>query len=127
MERVRLMSRGSHSFACALLLLAHTPLVGTYAAKDSESNQAQHRYWQETESETLWWSRYSNCDYGFHVLLGDRVVAHGTLPPAPNHGFYVSLPDVGGTRTNYPTSDRDGRYIWWTLATTLLIYPWRAL
>jgi hypothetical protein len=37
------------------------------------------------------------------------VVGHGSLPPAPNHGFLVSLPDV--KRTSAAT-DSEERYVW---------------
>lgn len=72
------------------------------------SGQAKH-YWSETDSETLWRTRYNNCDYGYYVLLGPGVVAHDTLPPAPNHGFLIPLPDVG--RTTY-VSGRESRLVW---------------
>jgi hypothetical protein len=64
---------------------------------DWQAKGAQKRYWEETKSETLRRGRYSNCDCGFYVTLGPGVVGHGTHSPAANHGFYVSLPDVGDT------------------------------
>jgi hypothetical protein len=48
------------------------------------------RHWAQTETETIWRGRYKNCDYGYAVILPDGVVAHGDLPPSPNHGFLVS-------------------------------------
>ncbi len=67
------------------------------------------RHWKETDSETLWTLRYSNCDYGYYVLLPNGFVAHNSLPPAPNHGFIVSLPDVG---TRSYLGDRNERFVW---------------
>ena len=67
------------------------------------------RHWTETESETLWTVRYTNCDYGYYVLLGSGVVGHDTLPPAPNHGFLISLPDVGRTTD---ASFNEERFVW---------------
>src|SRR5271170_1290310 len=67
------------------------------------------RHWRETDSETLWTHRYNNCDYGYYVLLADGVVGHDTLPPSPNHGFRISLPDVG--TTSY-VLDKNERFIW---------------
>jgi hypothetical protein len=67
------------------------------------------RHWQETDSETLWTVRYTNCDYGFYVLLDPGVVAHDTLPPSPNHGFVIPLPDFG--RTSYALNEKK-RFVW---------------
>ena len=67
------------------------------------------RYWVETKAETLWRTRYTNCDYGFYVLLAAGVVAHGTLPPSPNHGFLIALSNVGQIS---PVSANGDRIIW---------------
>ncbi len=67
------------------------------------------RHWRETDSETLWTTRYNNCDYGYYVLLDAGVVAHDTLPPSPNHGFLLPLPDVG--RTSYALDEKK-RFVW---------------
>lgn len=67
------------------------------------------RYWRETESETLWTTRYSNEDYGFCVLLQQGIIAHGTHSPAPNHGFLVSLPDIG---RESQASSGETRFVW---------------
>jgi hypothetical protein len=77
----------------------------------SQTSQPPHlrRHWTETETETLWRIRYTNCDYGYYVLLGSGVVGHDTLPPAPNHGFVISLPDAGRTS---PTTDKEERFVW---------------
>jgi hypothetical protein len=42
------------------------------------------------------------------VLLGPEVVGHDTLPPSPNHGVTVSLPDVGSTS---PVTNKEERFI----------------
>ncbi len=65
--------------------------------------------WQETETETIWHERYTNCDYGYYVSLSAGVVAHGSHSPSPNHGFLVALPDVG--RTVLASID-DSRFVW---------------
>lgn len=77
----------------------------------SQTSQPPHlrRHWTETDAETLWTVRYTNCDYGYYVLLGSGVVGHDTLPPAPNHGFLVSLPDVGRTSA---VSGEEERLVW---------------
>jgi hypothetical protein len=75
----------------------------------SQQTHPLHRHWTETETETLWTVRYTNCDYGYYVLLGSGVVGHDTLPPAPNHGFLIPLPDVG--RTTNASIDED-RFVW---------------
>jgi hypothetical protein len=64
----------------------------------------------ETETETHWTVRYTNCDYGYYVLLGNKIVGHDSLPPAPNHGFLVSLPEVA--RTSSASVDSQERYVW---------------
>src|SRR5271163_3979722 len=66
--------------------------------------------WRVTNSETLWTERYTNDDYGYSVLLSKGVVAHGTHPPSPNHGFFVPLPDVG--KTTFSTFKTEKRYLW---------------
>ena len=70
----------------------------------------KQRHWQETESETLWVSRYSDCQYGYYVLLAPGVVAHGERPPSPHHGFLISLADVG-TKTEVSVNNSD-RFLW---------------
>jgi hypothetical protein len=67
------------------------------------------RYWRETESETLWTTRYSNEEYGFCVLLHQGIIAHGTHSPTPNHGFLVSLPDIG---RESQASPGETRFVW---------------
>src|SRR5215831_815824 len=65
----------------------------------------------ESESELLWKGRYAHCDYGFYVLLPQGYVAHSSLPPSPNHGFLVGLPDPA---TVHPVSVDDQRFIYVT-------------
>lgn len=71
--------------------------------------RAQHP-WENGKTEALWRHRYSNCDYGMFVLLPANVVAHGTLPPNPNHGVAIRLPGVDST--SEIDVARTGRYIW---------------
>jgi hypothetical protein len=66
------------------------------------------RHWKETDSETLWTVRYTNCDYGYYLLLRPGVVAHGSLPPNPNHGVIVPLEDVA--KTTYSLGEKK-RYV----------------
>ena len=58
---------------------------------------AQDRHWTETATETIWRVRYTNCDKGWAVSLPAGVVAHGSLPPSPNHGFLISSVNPGTT------------------------------
>jgi hypothetical protein len=67
------------------------------------------QFWKETESETLWTTRYSNEDYGFCVLLQQGVIGHGTHSPASNHGFLVPLPDIG---RQSQASSGERRFVW---------------
>jgi hypothetical protein len=93
------------------LLLFSTVFLAV-AARRVESmwhGSSQQRHWEETKTETIWRDRYSNCDYGYYVVLPSGVIAHGTHSPAPNHGFLVSLPDVGKTSE---VSDNDQRFLW---------------
>ncbi len=55
------------------------------------------RHWEETANETIWRGRYKNCDHGYEVYLPKGVVAHNSLPPAPNHGILISATDPGTT------------------------------
>ncbi len=75
----------------------------------SQTPRSTPKYWAENESETLWRIRYSNEDYGFYVLLNAGTVGHGTHSPAPNHGFLVSLPDVG---RELSASTEEERFVW---------------
>jgi hypothetical protein len=80
-------------------------------ALNSQNAQPPHRlarHWTETKTETLWTTRYTNCDYGYYVLLDTGVVGHGTHSPNPNHGFLVPLPDVGRTSE---ASDDEARFV----------------
>jgi len=93
-------------FVLPAVLFATCPTLGP----QTKPSTRLHRHWTETDSETLWRTRYTNCDYGFYVLLGDGVVAHATLPPSPNHGFLLPLPDIG--RTNYLSATKETQFIW---------------
>jgi hypothetical protein len=48
------------------------------------------QHWTQTPDETIWREKYTNCDKGYAVSLPKDVVAHGGLPPSPNHGILVS-------------------------------------
>ena len=58
---------------------------------------AQVQHWSETPNETIWRTRYTNCDKGYAVDLPAGVVAHDSLPPNPNHGFLISTSNPGTT------------------------------
>lgn len=58
---------------------------------------SQVRHWTETSTETIWRGRYTNCDKGWAVDLPTGVVAHGSLPPNPNHGFLISVANPATT------------------------------
>ncbi len=93
----------------AMLLLLAISLSPAPSLHSQASSHALPRHWTETETETLWKVRYTNCDYGYFVLLGNEAIGHGTHSPSPNHGILVPLPDVG--RTSYAT-DKEERYVW---------------
>jgi hypothetical protein len=44
------------------------------------------------------------------MLLPAGVVGHGTLPPAPNHGIAVRLPDIGST--DVVDVEKANRFVW---------------
>jgi len=94
---------------CAVEFVILSILAALSPSCRPQSHIQPQKHWTETDSETLWTTRYGNCDYGYYVLLGPGVVAHDTLPPSPNHGFLIALPEV--TRTSFISSDED-RYIW---------------
>jgi hypothetical protein len=77
---------------------------------NGQTSQPPHlsRHWTETKTETLWRTRYTNCDYGFYVLLDGGVVGHGTHSPNPNYGILIPLPDVGRTSS---ASDDEERFV----------------
>jgi hypothetical protein len=85
-------------------------LLGASALALAQNYSQEQRHWQLTANETLWLERYSNCQYAYYSLLPAGVVGHAEHPPAPHHGFLVSLPDVSvRTEVNFDKSDR---YIW---------------
>ncbi len=73
------------------------------------SSHAQHP-WENAKTETLWRQRYGNCDYGMFMLLPAGVVAHDTLPPSPNHGVAIPLPNVDST--SEIDISKAARYVW---------------
>src|ERR1700692_3203107 len=91
------------------LLFALAFTLSFASSENGYARWALKRHWKETASETLWTGRYNNCDYGYYVLLPNGVVGHATLPPSPNHGFLIALPDA--RTTNYAL-DRKERLIW---------------
>jgi hypothetical protein len=74
----------SNGLASLLLLLVS---AWTIAAAQAPSTP----HWRETDTETLWTGRYSNCDYGSYVVLPSGIVGHDVRSPAPNHGFVINL------------------------------------
>jgi hypothetical protein len=92
-----------------LLLMAVVLAVAAPSGYSEQVRRFQQRHWEETETETIWRGRYTNCDYGYYVLLSSSMIAHGSHSPAPNHGFLVSLPDVGKTS---PASNNEQRLLW---------------
>jgi hypothetical protein len=98
---------------CVILeLLSVATFVLTLAALSGHSAQRQvlqQRHWEETEKETIWRDRYTNCDYGYYVVLPLHVIAHGSHSPNPNHGFLISLPDVAKTSA---ASVNEQRFLW---------------
>lgn len=85
------------------ILAITAPLAGAQAKRKHSP------HWQLTDSEALVRGEYANCDYGFYVLLPNNVVGHANLPPSPNHGFLVGLPDRSTTRL---VSFEDARFLW---------------
>ena len=64
---------------------------------------------RETDTETLWTGRYSNCDFGYSVLLPAGVVGHGVKSTDPNRGFTVD-PAAPQLTKAFSTSESN-RYI----------------
>jgi len=93
----------------ATLLLLVISLLPSPSLHSQASRQPLPRHWTETETETLWKVQYTNCDYGYFILLGNEVTGHGSHSPAPNHGILVPLPDVGRTSS---ATDNEERYVW---------------
>jgi hypothetical protein len=75
--------------------IAYLAVLAMAIVTDAQQRPAPRQHWQLTDRETIWMGRYSNCQYGYYVLLPAGTVAHAELPPSPHHGFLISLPDVG--------------------------------
>jgi hypothetical protein len=52
------------------------------------------RSWRETQTETVYVGKYSNCDYGYYVILPDGIVGHRGKAPSSNHGITVNLENL---------------------------------
>jgi hypothetical protein len=66
-------------------------------------------HWHETDTETLWTGRYTNCDFGYSVLLPAGIVGHGAKSPDPNRGFTVD--PVAPQSTKAFNTAESSRYI----------------
>ena len=95
------MSR--HGIAVALL-------IGCLGVSLLGADRSAHRFRStETKNELLISGRFSDCDYGYYVLLPADVYAHFPNQSSANHGFLVALPDSGSQRE---ASLNDARYLW---------------
>jgi hypothetical protein len=79
----------------------------TCATSAQTKTSAPH--WRETDTETIWTARYSNCDYGYSVLLPAGVVGHGAKSPNPNRGFTVDPAAAQSTKAF--TTTESNRFI----------------
>jgi hypothetical protein len=61
-----------------------------------------------TDSESLWTGRFSDCDFGYYVLIPNGFVAHANRPPRRLHGVLFGLPDT--SKADVVTFD-DERFI----------------
>jgi len=104
-RRRRLSEHSARMKGTAITLL----LLLFFLSLTAQPGHPQQHHWEETVTETIWRERYTNCDYGYYVSLPAGVVAHGTHSPNPNHGIYVSLPDVGNVS---PAADDHDRFVW---------------
>lgn len=66
------------------------------------------QHWSLTQAETIWHTRYTNCDKGYSVDLPPGVIAHASHPPNPNHGFLIKAGDPG---TRLKVTFDDGRIV----------------
>ena len=90
-----------------LLLSTLVLAVAAISGDTAQHRSSPQRHWEETK--TIWRGRYTNCKYGYYVMRSSGVIAHGSHSPAPNHGFLVSLPDVGKASE---ASVSDPRFLW---------------
>ena len=63
----------------------------------SSAAETPRQNWALSSTETIWRSRYTNCDKGYYVDLPPSVVAHATRPPSPNHGLVISASNPATT------------------------------
>jgi hypothetical protein len=66
----------------------------------------QGKHWSETPDETIWRTRYGNCDHGYFVNLAPGVIGHGSHSPSPNHGILISAKNPGTTTDVTPDEPR---------------------
>lgn len=84
-------------------------LLALICATASAQSKISVPHWHETDTETIWTGRYSNCGYGYSVLLPAGIVGHGAKSPNPNQGFAVD-PAAPQSAEPFKASDSN-RYI----------------
>ncbi len=87
---------------CATLLIVILVCIGA----TTQSSQSPG-HWRETDSEAIWTGRYSDCDFGYSVILPAGIVAHSAKSTGPNHGFAINPAAPRSARAfKTPESDR---------------------
>jgi hypothetical protein len=70
-----------------------TIAAGLALAMLTSASDVNGQNWAQTQTETIWHQRYTNCDKGYFVDSPAGVIAHDTPPPSPNHGFLIRAAD----------------------------------
>ncbi len=87
---------------CATFLILTLACIAVAAQSSSLSGHER-----ETDTETIWTGRYSDCDFGYSITLPAGIVAHTAKALSPNHGFAINPADTKSvTAFNAAESDR---------------------
>src|SRR5206468_11883215 len=62
-----------------LLLSTLVLAVAGISGDSAQHRSSPQRHWEETE--TIWRGRYTNCKYGYYVMLSSGVIAYGSHSP----------------------------------------------
>lgn len=84
--------------AVVVILLISSPLAIAQKITRAECGWGRSIPAQSGDGEVLYRGEYCNYDYAYRVLLPTGVVAHGSMPPSPNHGFGILPAEPSASR-----------------------------
>jgi len=90
-QQLPLYRQFRHNSCMSRALLLRISIAALYIVSSLVVAVHAQRTWRETENETVYVGKYSNCDYGYYVTLPDGIIGHRGKAPSSNHGITVNL------------------------------------